>query len=52
MKNVEPVVPMSLPDLSDAEREAVMEVLRTPHLSMGPRIDDFEAALAEFVGAK
>ena len=43
---------MSLPDLTDAERNAVLEVLQTPHLSMGPRIAEFEAAIAKYVGAK
>jgi len=43
---------MSLPDLTDAERSAVMEVLQTPHLSMGPRIAAFEKAVAEYVGAR
>lgn len=52
MKRSEPIVPMSLPDLSDAERSAVLRVLETPHLSMGPRIAEFEKAVAEYVGAK
>jgi dTDP-4-amino-4,6-dideoxygalactose transaminase len=46
------LVPMSAPDITDAEREAVMEVLRTPNLSMGPQIDAFEASVARYVGAK
>jgi len=52
MTNLEPLVPMSLPDITDAEREAVMAVLRTPNLSMGPQIDAFERAMCEFTGAK
>ena len=43
---------MSSPDLTDKEREAVAEVLRTPRLSMGPNVNDFEKAVAERVGAK
>ncbi len=46
------LVPMSSPDITDAEREAVMAVLRTPNLSMGPQIDAFEASVADYVGAK
>lgn len=46
------VVPMSNPDLTDAEREAVLAVLRTPDLSMGPQIDAFEKSIADYVGAK
>lgn len=52
MKTFEPIVPMSLPDLTDAEREAVMAVLHTPHLSMGPNITAFEKAIAEYTGVK
>jgi len=43
---------MSSPDITDAERQAVMEVLNTPNLSMGPRIDEFEKAMSDYVGAK
>ncbi len=52
MENSKPLVPMSLPDLTDAEREAVLAVLHTPNLSMGPKIDDFERHIAEYVGAR
>jgi perosamine synthetase len=45
-------ISMSAPDLTDAEREAVLEVLRTPRLSMGPQIEAFETAVAQFVGAR
>jgi perosamine synthetase len=47
-----PLVPMSYPDITGAERQAVMEVLHTPNLSMGPQIDAFEASVASYVGAK
>jgi perosamine synthetase len=43
---------MSGPDLTDAEREAVAAVLRTPRLSTGPQVDTFEAVVADHVGAK
>ncbi|MHC4717634.1 MAG: DegT/DnrJ/EryC1/StrS family aminotransferase [Planctomycetota bacterium] len=39
-------VPLSSPDITDAEREAVADVLRTPRLSLGPRAEAFEAAVA------
>lgn len=42
---------MSYPDITDAERAAVMAVLQTPNLSMGPQIDAFENSIAEYVGA-
>ncbi|MDX1435290.1 MAG: DegT/DnrJ/EryC1/StrS family aminotransferase [Anaerolineales bacterium] len=47
----EMLVPMSSPDLSDAEREAVAAVLQTPNLSMGSRIKAFEASISEYTGA-
>ena len=43
---------MSSPDLTEAERQAVMAVLQTPNLSMGPQIQAFEASLAQYCGAQ
>ncbi len=43
-------IPMSSPDLTDAERRAVLDVLDTPALSIGPQIHAFEHALSSFVG--
>ncbi|MGD0612145.1 MAG: DegT/DnrJ/EryC1/StrS family aminotransferase [Anaerolineales bacterium] len=43
---------MSSPDLTDAERQAVLEVLNTPALSMGPRIRAFEKAFTDFIGSR
>ena len=51
MKKIDPLVPMSYPDLTNAEREAVMSVLHTPNLSMGPQINAFERELADYIGA-
>jgi perosamine synthetase len=45
-------IPMSSPDITDAEREAVAAVLRTPNLSMGGEIQAFEAAFCKFTGGK
>jgi dTDP-4-amino-4,6-dideoxygalactose transaminase len=45
-------IPMSSPDLTDAERQAVMQVLNTPNLSMGDRIKEFERTFCAFSGAK
>ena len=44
-------VPLSAPYLDDREEEAVLEVLRSGRLSLGPRIDEFEERFAERVGA-
>ncbi len=45
-------IPMSSPDLTDAEREAVAAVLRTPILSMGGEIQAFEAAFSAYTGSR
>lgn len=44
-------IPMSSPNLTDADRQAVLDVLNTPNLSMGPKIDAFERAFCELTGA-
>jgi len=43
-------VPLSNPDITDHERDAVLEVLKTPNLSLGPRLPEFEAVLARYMG--
>jgi perosamine synthetase len=43
-----PIVPMSSPDITDLEREAIASVLQTPHLSMGSEIIGFEQAFKEY----
>jgi len=50
--NNSPIVPMSSPDLTDAEREAVAAVLRTPNLSMGGEILAFEEAVRDYTGSR
>lgn len=45
-------IPMSRPDITEAEARAVDAVLRTPYLSIGPQVDEFERRLAEFVGSR
>lgn len=49
MTNKQPLVPMSYPDISDAERDAVMSVLQTPNLSMGPQISAFENSFCRYL---
>jgi len=43
-------VPLARPDLSQDDVDAVVSVLRTPHLSLGPKLPEFEQAVAEFMG--
>jgi perosamine synthetase len=44
-------IPLARPALGAAEQEAVLEVLRSGTLSLGPRVGKFERAFAERVGA-
>ena len=43
-------IPLSSPDITEAEIAAVTAVLRTPHLSLGPELAAFESAFADFHG--
>ncbi len=45
-------IPLSAPDIQEDEIEAVAGVLRSPRLSMGPRLEEFESAIARYVGAE
>ena len=45
-------IPMSSPDLSAAEQEAVAAVMRTPNLSMGVEIEGFERAFVDYCGVR
>jgi perosamine synthetase len=45
-------IPMSSPNLTDAEVAAVTQVLQTPFLSIGPKLTAFEQAVAAYVGAR
>jgi perosamine synthetase len=42
-------IPLSSPDITEAEIEAVVAVLRTPRLSLGPVTEQFEAQIAASV---
>ncbi|GAF82116.1 unnamed protein product, partial [marine sediment metagenome] len=43
---------LSRPDISERDIEAVCEVLRSPNLSLGPKLAEFERAFAEYIGTK
>jgi perosamine synthetase len=45
-------IPLSRPDISEAEVGEVLGVLRTPWLSMGPKIHEFEERFAAFLGVR
>ncbi|WP_348268839.1 DegT/DnrJ/EryC1/StrS family aminotransferase [Edaphobacter paludis] len=43
-------IPLSSPDITQSEIEAVTAVLRTSRLSLGPQMEAFEDVLGEYVG--
>ncbi len=45
-------ISMSAPDLGEAEINAVTEVLKSSHLSLGPRLEEFERAAAQRAGVR
>ncbi len=51
MNKLKPI-PMSSPELTAVEIEAVTNVLRTRRLSIGPQLEAFEKAIATYVGSK
>ena len=45
-------IPLSSPDITDHEREKVLEVLNAPCLSLGPGITEFEEKFASYTGSR
>jgi len=43
---------LARPDITDAEIESVLDVLRSPNLSLGPKLGEFEEAFARYLGRK
>ncbi len=43
-------IPLSRPDITRAEIDAVVEVMGTPTLSIGPKLEEFERACATLAG--
>lgn len=43
-------IPLSSPDITDAEIQAVVDVMRTRHLSLGPKVPEFEDAFRQYLG--
>jgi perosamine synthetase len=44
-------IPLSSPDVTERDIEAVTQVLRTSSLSLGPKLLEFERALSRYLGA-
>ncbi|MGQ0549339.1 MAG: DegT/DnrJ/EryC1/StrS family aminotransferase [Armatimonadota bacterium] len=45
-------IPLSRPDITEAECQEVLGVLKTPWLSLGPKVEEFEAAVAASTGRR
>ncbi len=45
-------IPLSAPDITEKEINAVIDVLSSPQLSLGPKLEEFEQNIAEYVKAK
>jgi len=45
-------IPLSRPDITKNERDKVFEVLNTPNLSLGPKLEEFENKFADYIGCK
>lgn len=45
-------VPLARPDIKQEEKDAVLEVLGTPDLSLGPKLPEFEEIIAKYTGVK
>jgi len=43
---------LSRPDITEKEIEAVCAVLRSPNLSLGPKLVEFELSFAKYIGTK
>jgi perosamine synthetase len=43
-------IPLSAPDIGEPEIKAVVAVLRTARLSLGPQMEQFESAMATYIG--
>jgi perosamine synthetase len=44
-------IPLSRPDVTECDIDAVVRVLRTPDLSLGPKLGEFEEKFAAYIGA-
>lgn len=49
---MEKILPYGSPSISDEDRKAVLEALESTTLTRGPRTEEFEAAIARYVGAE
>ena len=46
------MIPMASADLNESDIQAVLEVLRSGRLALGPKLEEFEHLMAEYIGVK
>lgn len=46
------IIPMSAPDLDESDVAAVLSVLRSGRLALGPKCEEFEEMMADYVGVR
>ena len=46
------MIPLSSPDITDKEIQSIINVLKTPQLSLGPKLPEFEEKFAQYHGMK
>jgi len=45
-------IPLSNPDITEKEKEAIMQVIDSPNLSLGPKLNEFEERFTDYIGSK
>jgi len=45
-------ISLSRPDITEKEIRYVVDVLKTPNLSLGPKIGEFERKFADYIGVR
>jgi len=45
-------VPLSRPNITELEKQKVLEILNTPYLSLGPKLEEFERKFAKYLECK
>jgi perosamine synthetase len=46
------IIPLSQPDITQLEIDAVVSVLKSPQLSLGARLEEFETRIISYIGTK
>jgi perosamine synthetase len=45
-------IPLSGPEITEIDKNAIIDVLDTPNLSLGPKLNEFESKFADYIGTK